>query len=241
MRRIETLAVVLAIVLVLSTTVYFVVPSLLTKPSPSVCSDGTYDPQTTFLTNDELGKPLYNLTYAQNGVQQNGLYYSFTSNALSWIKSNTPSSATFLNLWDYGKEITGCTGRTSVVSNPSAQFIALGFTKNVTERDSDQAVADISTALYTTNVTLSQSIASKYGANYVLVTTEDGGFKAPVYLQLLGLKSTDYVTPSGEAFNAADWTSLGQQTVIYKLLAGQTVIGLPQVYSDAYVKIFAVG
>ena len=152
-----------------------------------------------------------------------------------------PSNATFLNWWDYGKEIIGCTGRNSAISNPSIQFIALGFTKNVTERDPNQSLLDVATALFTTNVTLSQSLTSKYGASYVLVTTEDGGEKAPYILQFLGLRSTDYVTPSGVTFNAADWTSLGQQTVIYKLLAGQDVAGLTQVYSDAYVKIFKVG
>jgi len=209
MRTTQVLGLALAVGLVVATAAYFVIPSFFTKSASSVCTGGVYGAQTTYLTTDELGTQLFNLTYTRNGVQENGLYYGFTSNSLSWIKNNTASDATFLSWWDYGKEVTGCTGRNSVVSNPSAQLIALGSTKNVTERDSNQVVADVATALFTNNVTLSNSILSKYGANYVFVTTEDGGEKAPYILQLLGLKSTDYMTPSGAPFNAADLTNLG--------------------------------
>jgi asparagine N-glycosylation enzyme membrane subunit Stt3 len=241
MRKSEVIGIGLVVVLVVSAAAYFVIPALLTKPSPSVCTGGIYRAQASSLNSEEIGAPLYNLTYTQNGVQQSGLYYSYSSSALSWIKINTASNSTFLNWWDYGKEIIGCTGRSSVISNPSAQLIALGFTKNVTERDSNQSLTDVATALFTTNLTLSQSIISKYGAGYVLVTTEDGGNKAPFILQLLGLNSADYLTSSSATFNPADWTSIGQQTLIYKLFAGQSVAGLTQVYSDAYVKIFKVG
>jgi len=41
-------------------------------------------------------------------------------------------------------------------------------------------------------------------------------------------------------FSAGSWTSLGQQTVVYKLLDGQSVPGFTQVYSDEYVRIFSV-
>lgn len=239
MRRIELLSIVL-VVLIAATTAYYVVPSLSGKPSTSACSGGPYNTRTTFVSYDELGKALYNLTYTQNGTLENGLYYSSTSGAISWIRSNAPANAVFLNWWDYGKEIIGCTGRSSVISNPSAQLIALGFTKNVTERDSNQSLADVGTALFTTNSSLSHAIVSKYGASYILIETEDGGDKAPYILQLLGLNPTDYVTPSGASFNPADWTSLGRQTVIYRLLTGEAVVGFTQVYSDSYVKIFQV-
>ena len=236
---IPIIAVVIA--LVVGTTASFVVPPLLVGGTPSSCNGGPYDAKVTLIGQDQLGKQLYNLIYyTKNDKQEDGLYYAFTSNALSWIKNNTSSNATFLNWWDYGKEIIGCTGRSSVISNPSAQLIAMKFDQNVTERDSNQSLVDVATALFTTNASLTKSIVTKYGANYIFITTEDGGTKAPYILQLLGLNPADYLTPSGTTFESRDWTSLGQQTMIYRLLSGQSVSGFNLVYSDTYVKIFGV-
>ncbi len=232
--------VIIAVIVLVAAAAYIAIPSLMSKPSPSVCS-GVYGARTTPIGADELGKQLYTLSYSENGAQQNGLYYSFTSGAIAWIKANTTSNATFLNWWDYGKEIIGCTGRNSAISNPSAQFVALGFAKSTGELDSNQSLVDVATSLFTANASQSIAIAHKYGANYVLVTTEDGGEKAPYILKLLGLNSTSYVSPSAAAFNPNDWTSLGQQTVIYRLLNGEGVPGFGLVYSDSYVKIFTVG
>ena len=238
MRRVLILGIVVVIIVV--GAAYVVIPSLVSKPVQSACNGGAYKATTTLIRTDELGMQLYNLSYSQNGVKQNGLYYSFTSGALAWIKANTSSNATFLNWWDYGKEITGCTGRNSAISNPSAQFAALGFAKSTGELDSNQSLVDVGSALFTTNATLSRSIVSKYGAGYVLITTEDGGEKAPYVLKLLGINSTTYLTPSGITFNPKDWTNLGQETVIYRLLSGASVSGFSLVYSDNYVRIFSV-
>jgi len=238
MRRLQILGLVVVIAIVVVTVAFFAVPSLLNGPA---CGGGVYNAKTSAVGVDELGQQLYNVTFTENGAQESGLYYGFMSHSLSWIKANTPSSAVFMNWWDYGKEIVGCTGRSSVISNPSARFIALGFTANVTERDPEQSLTDVGTALFTTNATSSSSIASKYGAGYLLVTTEDGGEKAPYILQYLGLKPSDYITSNSTTFTASSWTTLGQQTVIYRLLDGESVSGFIQVYSDMYVRIFSIG
>ncbi|MCL4519903.1 MAG: hypothetical protein M1587_11990 [Thaumarchaeota archaeon] len=241
--RTLVLIIVVVIALVVGTVASFVIPPMLAaSSSASTCTGGVYGARVTLMGADDLGKQLYNLTYTKDNVQQNGLYYSFSSKALNWIKSNTTSSATLLNWWDYGKEIIGCTGRNSVISNPSAQLVALGFAKNNGQLDSNQSLIDVGKALFTTNATQSISIAGKYGATYLFITSEDGGEKAPFVLKLLypDIASSDYMTPSGQTFNPSDWTSLGQQTVMYRLLDGQSVTGFTQLYSDAYVKIFAV-
>ncbi len=237
MRRIQIVGLALALVLIGVTVVVFAIPSVLNGP---VCGGGVYNAKISSPISQDLGQPLYNLTFTRNGVQETGYYYGYMSSAVSWVKSNTPSSAVFLNWWDYGKEVAGCTGRSSVISNPSPRFIALGFSANQTERDSEQALTDVGTALFTTNATLTHSIASRYGASYLLITVEDGGSKAPYILQYLGLKPSDYLTSNSTAFSATSWTSLGQQTVVYRLLDGQNVAGFAQVYSDVDVKIFSV-
>ncbi|MDG7025056.1 MAG: hypothetical protein JRN45_11120 [Nitrososphaerota archaeon] len=237
MRRIQIAGLALAVVLIGVTVAVFAIPSILNGP---VCGGGVYDAKVGGQISVDLGQPFYNLTFVKNGVQETGYYYGFMSSAVSWTKSNTPSNAVFMNWWDYGKEVVGCTGRSSVISNPSARFIALGFSANQTERDSEQALTDVGTVLFTTNATLAHSVASKYGAGYLLITVEDGGEKAPYILQYLGLKPNDYFTSNSTAFVPTDWTSLGQQTLVYRLLDGQSVSGFTQVYSDDSVKIFSV-
>lgn len=237
MRRIQIVGLALAVVLIGVTVSVFAIPSVFNGP---VCGGGVYDAKISSPISQDLGQPLYNLTFTKNGVQETGYYYGYMSDAVSWMKAKAPSNAVFMNWWDYGKEIVGCTGRSSVISNPSARFIALGFSANQTERDSEKALTDVGTVLFTTNATLAHSVATRYGAGYLLVTVEDGGEKAPYILQYLGLKSNDYFTSNSTAFVPADWTSLGQQTLVYRLLDGQSVSGFTQVYSDGNVKIFSV-
>ena len=237
-RRVQIAGLAVIVVIVVATVVLFADPYLLHGPT---CGGGTYNAKLSGPISEDLGQPLYNLTFTENGVQESGLYYYFMSGAISWIKADTPSSAVFLNWWDYGKEIVGCTGRNSVISDPSAKFIALGFSGNTTERDPEQSLTDVGTALFTTNATLAHSIAAKYGASYLLITTEDGGEKEPYILTYLGLKAVDYITSNSTTFAPSDWTRLGQQAVIFRLLDGQSVSGFTQVYSDTNVKIFGVG
>jgi hypothetical protein len=237
MRRIQIAGLALAVVLIGVTVAVFVIPSVLNGPA---CGGGIYDARIGGLISTDLGQPFYNLTFTKSGVQETGYYYGYTSSSISWIKADTPSSATFVNWWDYGKEIVGCTGRSSVISNPSARFIALKFSANQTERDSEQSLTDVGTTLFTTNGTLAHSLALKYGANYLLITMADGGEKAPSILTYLGLKPSDYMVSNSTIFSASSWTSLGQQTVVYKLLDGQIVQGFTQVYSDEYVRIYSV-
>ena len=237
MRRIQVVGIALVAVLIGVTVAVFVIPYVLNGPA---CGGGVYSARIGGLITTDLGQPVYNLTFTMNGIQEAGYYYGFMSSPIAWTKANTPSNATFMNWWDYGKGIVGCTGRSSVISNPSARFIALGFSANQTERDSEQSLTDVGTALFTTNATLAHSIAAKYGANYFLITVADGGERAPYILTYLGLKPGDYVVSNSTFFSAGSWTSLGQQTVVYKLLDGQSVPGFTQVYSDEYVRIFSV-
>jgi hypothetical protein len=239
MRRIQIVGLALAVVLIGVTVAVFAIPSILNGP---VCGGGVYNAKVGSMLGEDFGQPAYNLTFTKNGIQETGLYDSAASSSISWIKANTPSNAVFMNWWDYGKEIVGCTGRSSVISNPSVRFVALGFSSGRQPlRDSDQALTDVGTALFTTNATLAHSIAGKYGANYLLITVEEGGAKAPYILRYLGLNPSDYFTSNSTGFVSANWTSLGQQTLVYRLLDGQSVPGFVQLYSDSDVKIFSIG
>ena len=238
MRWLAVAGLAIAAILVGATIVFFVLPSLANGPA---CGGGVYGAKLSPPVSLDLGQPLYNLTFTKNGAEEQGLYYGYMSHAISWLKSNTPSDAVIMTWWDYGKEIVGCAGRSSVISNPSSRFIALGFSANQTERDPEQSLADVGTALFATNAAQSHSIATSYGAGYLLITVEDGGSKAPYILQYLGLKPSDYISTNSTTFSPASWTGLGQTTTIFRLLDGQAVPGFTQVYSDANDRVFSVG
>lgn len=226
----------LAAVVVISLAAYFAVPPILTGPVARSCSGGEYGVSVKVI-GSYLGSTLGNLTYTKDGVLSTGLYYGYTAGALAWLEKDAPANATVMSWWDYGKEIIGCTGRNAVISNPSSEAIAIGSTANVSTRDPNQKVSDVALALFATNSSVTASIMGKYGAGYLFISAEDGGMKAPYILQLANLTSKGYVTASGDVFNSGDWTSLGEQTVIYRILDGQSVSGLSLVYSDAYVRI----
>jgi asparagine N-glycosylation enzyme membrane subunit Stt3 len=233
-RQVAVIAVVIG--LVVAVTVYFFY-------SPSsfgqICTSGPYDAKLVSPPpGSELNLPASPMNYTQNGVTYAGYYASFMDGSLSWLKSNTPSSATVLSWWDYGNMIVACAGRSAVVRDPSQQAVSLGIANSSPQMAPNATLADVATALTTTNSGLTLSIMHKYGAGYLLVVTEDGGQKAPSIFKVAGLDSSLYVTPSGTTFTSSDWTALGKQTTICRLLDGQTVPGLTKTYSDSNVLIF---
>jgi hypothetical protein len=108
-----------------------------------------------------------------------------------------------------------------------------------------EKIADVARALTATNESLTKAVMEKYDANYIFVTTEDGGGKAPWIFQFAGLNYTYYYQPTsppsgGLLFRSEDYTELGKQTVIYKLLTHTHTQFFHMVYSDEHVKIFKV-
>jgi len=236
MRRSQIIGIALAVVLVVAVVAYFAYPG---SSYGRVCTGGPYSAKVRS-GGSELSLPAGPMNYTQNGITYVGYYGSFMDGALSWMKSNTPGNATVLSWWDYGNMITGCAVRNAVVRDPSLQAIALGLANRSPQLAANVTLADVATALTTTNSSLTLSIMHKYGASYLLLVTEDGGYKAPYIFKLAGLNTSLYVNPSGTTFNPSDWTALGKQTAIYRLLAGQSVPGLAKVYSDSNVWIFGI-
>jgi len=232
----QVVVIALAVGLVVAVSVYFLYP---TSSFGEVCVGGPYNAKVRS-GGSELNLPAGPMNYTQDGVTYVGYYGSFMDGALSWMKSSTPSNATFLSWWDYGNMITGCAVRSAVVRDPSQQAIALGLANPSPQLAPNATLADVATALATTNSSLTLSIMHKYGAGYLLLVTDDGGQKAPYIFKLVGLDTSLYVSPSGTTFNQSDWTALGKQTTIYRLLAGQSVPGLAKVYSDSDVWIFGL-
>jgi asparagine N-glycosylation enzyme membrane subunit Stt3 len=229
----QVVVIALAVGLVVAVATYLLYPQ---SNFGQVCTGGPYNAKVES-GGSELNMPAGPMNYTQNGVTYLGYYASFMDSALSWIKGNTPDSATVLSWWDYGNMITGCTARNAVVRDPSEQAVSLGLANPSKQLSSNATLEDVSTALTTTNSSLTLSIMQKFGASYLLLVTEDGGYKAPFIFKLASLNTSRYVSPSGTAFNSNDWTALGRQTTIYRILSGQRISGLAKVYSDSNVMI----
>jgi asparagine N-glycosylation enzyme membrane subunit Stt3 len=187
------------------------------------------------------------IVYTKDGIEHRGYYNSYLKKALNWIKANTPENSTFLCWWEYGHMIVGYAERESVIKNPSAEaLIYLTDKSKIKELDPNEKIVDVARALTTTDENTTKAVMEKYGASYILVTLVDGSPYGYWIFKLAGLNHTDYfrpVSPFGEGlilFRSEDYTELGKQTIIYKLLTDANMQFLHVVYSDEMVKIFKI-
>lgn len=180
-----------------------------------------------------------NIVYTKEGIEHKGYYGFEFKNALEWTKANTPENATFLSWWDYGHMISGYAGREAIIKNPSQEALeSVANPKDILEFDPHERLVEVAKALTATDVNFTKSIMSKYNANYIFITLADGDGKALWLFRYAELKSTDYMSPSSSTFNSKDYTELGKQTLLYKLLSNSYLERFTLVYSDENVKIF---
>ena len=174
---------------------------------------------------------------------------------MDWIKINTPENAAFLNWFGYGHAIVGYAERESVSKNPSEESAAVVLTDDARQRvrdfDPHEKIVEIAKIYTVTNESLANSIMNKYGAKYLFITSEeesDGGYWN---FYFAGLDSTQYfslnpsslnISDSGRmlTFENYDYSELGKQTMIYRLLSNSNLQVFNQVYSDENVKIFQI-
>jgi len=139
--------------------------------------------------------------------------------------------------------IYGYAERESIVKNPSKEaLVSVADKSTIKEFDLHGKILDIAHALTTTNESTTKEIMEKYDAKYLLITTEDGGGKAPWIFQFAGLNYTDYYQPTFDSegaivFRSKDYTELGKQTMIFKLLTNTNMQFFRIVHSDGNVKI----
>jgi hypothetical protein len=182
------------------------------------------------------------ITYTKEGEEHKGFYISYLNPALNLFvkdEEKIPEDAVFLNWWDYGHMIVGYGERESVLKNPSEEALdSVIDPEGIVEFDPHDRLVDVARALTAIDVDTTKSIMDRYGAKYLLITTEDGGSKASWIFQYSGLNSTEYVGATSMTFNYKDYTDLGKETTIYRLLSESIVDDLTRIYSDDYVKIF---
>lgn len=183
------------------------------------------------------------ILYTVEGVEHRGFYGAYFRDALEWIKVHTAENASFLNWWDYGHMIFGYGERDTIIKNPSQEALdSVVNPDDFRNLEPHVKLVEVASALTTTEVNLTKSIMDTYDATYIILSTEDGGFKTVPIFTYSGLTVEDYVQPPPypDTFKSGDYTSLGKDTILYKLLDNNEVEGLTQVYSDEIVKIFKI-
>lgn len=179
------------------------------------------------------------IVYSKEGIEHRGYYDSNFKNALEWIRLNTPENATFLCWWDYGHMIVGYAEKEAIIKNPSEEaLVSIANPELIKEFDPNEKLVEVAKALTATDVNFTKSIMKKCNANYILVTPVDGDGKAVWIFRFAGLNSTDYMASPSLIFNDENYTELGKQTLIYKMLSNSNLEGFTLIYSDYYVKIF---
>ena len=116
--------------------------------------------------------------------------------------------------------------------------------------DPHEKIVDGAKIFTATNESLANSIMNKYGAKYLFITSVDGSDGGYWKFYFAGLDSVQYFSLSSSpdssvsekmlTFEDYDYTDLGKQTMIYRLLSNSNLQVFNQVYSDENVKIFQI-
>ena len=206
--------------------------------------DGKYECRIGYTGEDYRGFEAGKIFYVKDGAEHEGYYSSYLRDSLDWIKANTPEDSVFLNWWDYGHMIVGYGERDCVGKNPSEEaLVSIADSTGQRELDPHEKIVDVGKALTTTNVSETAAIMEKYGATYLLVTTEDGKGKPYWIFHFAGLDFyADYWNTTWQAtdlpFDPNQYNETGKETVIYKVLTHADLPGFTLVYSDENVKIY---
>lgn len=209
---------------------------------------GKYECSIGIFGEDPRGYEVGEIRYVKNDVHYKGFYNSYLRDAMDWIKADTSVDAVVMSWWDYGHMIVGYSEREAVIKNPSQEaLMSVKDPSYYSEFEPHKKLVDVATALTTTDISETISLMEKYGADYILVTYEDGGGKANWIFHFAGLNFADYMNStwlqqghSGYTFNQNMYNDLGKQTTIYKILAIEAIEGLELTYSDENVVVYKI-
>ena len=177
------------------------------------------------------------IEYNDESGFHSGMYFmdEFTD-ALDWIKINTPEESMFLCWWDYGHMIKGYTERNVVIRNPSEEILdTIADPSGVIEFDPHEQILDVAVALTTDNSSEMMQIIEKYGVTHIFTPSRDI-LIAQIFYGIAELDWTDYLERQDSGF---EFTGTGMQTMISKLLDNRE-LPFSLIYEDSEIKVYEV-
>ncbi|VVB62793.1 Uncharacterised protein [uncultured archaeon] len=169
-----------------------------------------------------------------------------------WLANNTERDATVLAWWDYADGIEKIGQRGVVINEASrkientiAGYVDPGKPWHKIEYalwypfESDEKVRDVAGFFMSENVTSAKEIARKYGANYVLVMSDDLGKYYPVVIAAGG-NFNDYMRiPTNLSSGIPDIRPyLKKETVFTRMVNGDKIDGFSKAFDNGRMRIY---
>ncbi|MDD1749906.1 MAG: hypothetical protein LUO89_08520 [Methanothrix sp.] len=169
-----------------------------------------------------------------------------------WLANNTERDATVLAWWDYADGIEKIGHRGVVINEASrknkntiAGYADPGKPWHKIEYalwypfESDEKVQDVAGFFISENVTSAKEIAREYGANYVLVMSDDLGKYYPVVMAAGGHFS-DYVRmPTNLSSGISDIRPyLKKENVFTRMVNGDNIEGFSKAFDNDRMRIY---
>lgn len=169
-----------------------------------------------------------------------------------WLANNTERDVAVLAWWDYADGIEKI-GHRGVVINEASRKIKNTVAGYEDPRkpwhkieyalwypfESDEKVRDVASFFISENATSAKEIARKYGANYVLVMSDDMGKYFSVVMAAGG-NFGDYMRmPTNRSSGISDIRSyLKKETVFTRMVNGDNIDGFSKAFDNGQMRIY---
>ncbi len=181
--------------------------------------------------------------YERDGELYSGIEYDAQTDAMTWLKENTPEGTLVLSWWDYGHQIRGSAQRDAIVWEPSKEILFTTVASYIVMDDDERAqvecpvcsphdrIVDVVDALLAETPEETASVMEKYNAEYVVVTEEE---KSKLYALLIvaGLETDDYITRDYVPKDAASGF------MVLRMANGEEISGFELVFDDESTRIY---
>jgi hypothetical protein len=169
-----------------------------------------------------------------------------------WLANNTESDATVLAWWDYADGIEKIGGRDVVIAEASrgikntiAGYSAPGKPWHKIEYalwypfEPDEKVRDVADFFVSENATSAKEIAQKYGADYVLLMSNDLG-KYPAVVRAARANFSDYIEWSTDPSSGGSDSGryLKKQTIFTRMANGEDIEGFSKEFDNGGMRIY---
>ncbi|HSD57610.1 MAG TPA: hypothetical protein VLB04_05460 [Methanotrichaceae archaeon] len=169
-----------------------------------------------------------------------------------WLANNTEGDATVLAWWDYADGIEKIGHRGVVISEASENIKHTIGGYSMPGRpwskieywlwypyEDEEKVRDVAGFFVSENVTSAKEIARKYGANYVLVMSDDLGKYYPVVMAAGGNFSDYMRRPTNLSSGIPDIRPyLKKETVFTRMVNGDNIDGFSKAFDNGRMRIY---